>query len=112
MIEKQRKLCAVVNCNNLAVSKGIKNGRRVYHRFCDKHRRLGHYSKALRNPNSIHYLPLDKCIMCNSAAVDRHRIIPKSKYETGAALALCRRCHQGIHKFYDELEKLGYTIVR
>lgn len=109
----QRPLCQANNntCPNLGESKGKKrSGETRYGRLCDKHRRKGHDLRAFRNPDSIRYLPLNKCSMCSEKAVDRHRIIPGTEYIGGKVVGVCKPCHRKIHLFYDCLKEKGYTI--
>ena len=110
----QRPLCQANNntCKNLAEMKGKRkrSGSRIYGKLCDSHRRKGHDLRGFRNSDSVRYLPLDKCGMCNEQAIDRHRIIPRSEYDKEKVIGLCKGCHTKIHRFYDELEKRGYTL--
>ena len=109
----QRPLCQALNnkCLNLAEIKGRKRSGEVrYGRLCDTHRRKGHDMRAFANPESIRYLPLDKCAMCNEKAVDRHRIEPGSEYIESKVIGLCKACHTKIHKLYNILREKGYKI--
>lgn len=111
---KTRPLCQANEntCANLAEIKGKKrNGETKYGRWCDTHRRKGHDQKAFRNPNSVRYLPLDKCAMCSEKATDRHRIIPGSEYTTAGVLELCKGCHTKVHRLYEQLREKKYIIL-
>lgn len=111
-----RPLCVGENntCLNLAGIKGrAKPHLKIrYHTRCDKHRRLGHDSKAFRNPESIRYIPLDKCLLCNNEAQDRHRIVSGSEYTKDKVLVLCKDCHRKVHILYTEFKKLGYILSK
>ena len=111
--ENQRPLCQAENntCTNLATYKEMRGNKRAYHSKCGKHRRSGHATASFRNPRSKRYLPLDRCVMCNNPAEERHRIVQGSEYTAAKVLGLCRPCHLKIHKLYAVLSDRGYTIA-
>ena len=102
----QRPLCIGDDntCSNLAgLKERKKNGDWRYHTRCDRHRRNGHEASQFRNPNSKRYIPLDKCVLCNEQATDRHRIKRGTEYLPKNVLCLCKECHKKVHLLDDLL---------
>jgi len=102
----QRPLCIGDDntCSNLAgLKERKKNGDWRYHTRCDRHRRNGHEASQFRNPNSKRYIPLDKCVLCNEQATDRHRIKRGTEYLPENVLCLCKECHKKVHLLDDLL---------
>ena len=109
----KRPLCQANDntCLNLAEIKGKKRSGEVkYGRWCDTHRRKGHDVRAIKNPLSKRYIPLNKCVMCNEEVIDRHCIIVGSEYTPEKTIGLCKGCHTKIHRLYDELKRRNYAI--
>lgn len=113
---EQRPLCMANNntCTNLAGMKERKrNGEWRYHTLCDSHRRHGHSDMVkARDSRSKRYIPLDKCVMCSEQAEERHRVVKGATYDKYSVVTLCRECHRKIHKYYDEMQKMGFHIEK
>ena len=113
--EQGRRLCSAEldTCPNLAISKGIKNGKRIYRSQCDRHRRPSHNSKGFVNPKSKQYIPLKNCQICGGVdSLERHRLYKAVGYYPKNIIVLCQPCHQYAHKFIELLSTKQWRLVR
>ena len=96
---KNRPLCIIEGCTNLALPRG--NGK--YRKLCTRHHKEKYgipYSPYDRIKKQF---PNKKCILCGweKAECDKHRILPKNKggtYKNGNVIIVCPNCHRLIHR--------------
>lgn len=98
--ENDRQLCVGDNnkCPSLAGYKETRNGKKIYHNRCDKHRRYKHYVLKKKYKHRLSYIKLGKCIICGSKAVARHRVSRELGYIKSNVITLCKPCHINAHK--------------
>ena len=92
MIERPK--CSVVNCNNIAASKGSRgNGKKRFRKLCSTHYQL--------KRGRIYNINTKKCSVCGwLGPCDKHRIRFGSeggRYQDGNIVVLCPNCHRLLH---------------
>jgi hypothetical protein len=90
----KRPKCSIINCNNIATSKGSKaNGKIRFRKLCSTHYKL--------KQGRIHDINTNRCSVCDwLGPCDKHRIKhgeEGGKYQDGNVAVLCPNCHRLLH---------------